>query len=519
MQYIEPKKVYINRDELIEVKAIEHDVKSRFIDFRFLSVNNVIDLTYSTVRVFALNSKGSEIYDELTIIDGKKGLARLELTDDLLVPGTTEYQLEARDPNGAILSSNIFKLIVSKRLRDNDDIIQSSNKFTALDKALEKVGKINEIDVRSKENATNIDKNNKALNKKVDDNVNELNESIRNLDRGVKENKSNITALNNLYNIIPNSTFIAAKKGWLCDVEFWSGAYSGYGFKGKNCGAFRNTKLYDGSKNEVFLQSYKAFKVEKNTDYTISFHYAVEKNIYSMDAFIVLSNKENGDYTKPICILTAEGGSQTDLENDTRFDYTFNTGEHEWVWIRFDNNGMKENINIEEFCWAYISEVSIYKGNVKKTKWMPKPGENYSKTINTDEIQIVFGDGDGTYSSSNGADLEYTTGGVTNKYPVLKYISAFAIPAGNPGTVNVKLPKEFTKRKETLTWAVVPKGYYYNTSGNFFPFHVAVNAKGEAYEQDGYMYCPVEGYCRIQNGQNDGDVQTQSINAVLIALA
>ncbi|MDG6877296.1 BppU family phage baseplate upper protein [Clostridium perfringens] len=518
MQYIQTKTVYIDRDELIEIKAIEHDVKTRFIDFKFIAANKILDISNCIVRVYAITSKGNEIFNNLTVIDGVKGIARLELTDALLVPGTIEYMLKITTDNGGILSSNRFNLIVDKDLMTGN-AIEGTNEYKALDEALKTVGELNSMKVNIGENATNIENTKKELNKKVDDNINELNKSIRNLDCVVKENKSNITALNNLYNIIPNSTFIVGKKGWLCEAEFWSGAYSGYGFKGKNCGAFKNTKLYDGSKNEVYLQSYKAFKVEKNTDYTISFHYAVEKNIYSMDAFIVLSNKENGDYTKPICILTAQGGSQTDLENDTRFDYTFNTGNFEYVWIRFDNNGMKNSVNVDEYCWIYISEVSIYKGNVKNTKWMPKPGENYSKTINTDEIQIVFGDGEGTYSSSNGGDLEYTTGGVTNKYPVLKYISAFSIPAGNPGTVNVKLPKEFTKRKETLTWGVVPKGYYYNTSGNFFPFHVAVNAKGEAYEQDGYMYCPVEGYCRIQNGENSGDVQPQSINAVVIALA
>ncbi|EOU1805655.1 BppU family phage baseplate upper protein [Clostridium perfringens] len=518
MQYIQTKTVYIDRDELIEIKAIEHDVKTRFIDFKFIAANKILDISNCIVRVYALNSKGNEIFNNLTVIDGARGIARLELTDALLVPGTTEYMLKITTDNGGILSSNRFNLIVDKDLMTGN-AIEGTNEYKALDEALKTVGELNSMKVNIEKNATNIDNTKKELNKKVDDNINELNKSIRNLDCVVKENKSNITALNNLYNIIPNSTFIVGKKGWLCEAEFWSGAYSGYGFKGKNCGAFKNTKFYDGNKNEVYLQSYKAFKVEKNTDYTISFHYAVEKNIYSMDAFIVLSNKENGDYTKPICILTAQGGSQTDLENDTRFDYTFNTGNFEYVWIRFDNNGMKNSVNVDEYCLIYISEVSIYKGNVKNTKWMPKPGENYSKTINTDEIQIVFGDGEGTYSSSNGGDLEYTTGGVTNKYPVLKYIASFSIPAGNPGTVNVKLPKEFTKRKNSLTWGVVPKGYYYNTSGNFFPFHVAVSGKGEAYEQDGYMYCPVEGYCRIQNGENSGDVQPQSINAVVIALA
>ncbi|MDK0871162.1 BppU family phage baseplate upper protein [Clostridium perfringens] len=221
MQYIQTKTVYIDRDELIEIKAIEHDVKSRFIDFRFLSVNNVIDLTYSTVRVFALNSKGSEIYDELTIIDGKKGLARLELTDDLLVPGTTEYQLEARDPNGAILSSNIFKLIVSKRLRDNDDIIQSSNKFTALDKALQKVDNINEIDVRSKENSNKIKEHDSFMR----ESRTEINKNKEIFDEFAEKSKSFDETIRktSFFNYISNPIFNTGDlKGW----EIWGNGTS-----------------------------------------------------------------------------------------------------------------------------------------------------------------------------------------------------------------------------------------------------------------------------------------------------
>ena len=43
MQYIQTKTVYIDRDELIEIKAIEHDVKTRFIDFKFIAANKILD--------------------------------------------------------------------------------------------------------------------------------------------------------------------------------------------------------------------------------------------------------------------------------------------------------------------------------------------------------------------------------------------------------------------------------------------------------------------------------------------
>ncbi|MGU8922142.1 MBL fold metallo-hydrolase [Clostridium perfringens] len=157
IQHIEPKKVYINRDELIEIEAIEHDIKTRFIDFKFISINKVLDISHSLVEIYALNQKGNEIFNNLNIIDGPKGLARLELTDALLVPGTTEYMLKIRTENGGILSSNKFNLIVHPDLM-TDNAIEGTNEYTALDEALKTIGNINATEVRSKENASNIAK-------------------------------------------------------------------------------------------------------------------------------------------------------------------------------------------------------------------------------------------------------------------------------------------------------------------------------------------------------------------------
>lgn len=155
MQYIQTKTVYIDRDELIEIKAIEHDVKTRFIDFKFIAANKILDISHCIVRVYALTKNGKEIFNNLTIVDGLKGIARLELTDALLIPGTTEYMLKIYDEHGGILSSNIFNLIVSKDLM-TDNAIEGTNEYTALDEALKTIGNINATEVRSKENASNI---------------------------------------------------------------------------------------------------------------------------------------------------------------------------------------------------------------------------------------------------------------------------------------------------------------------------------------------------------------------------
>lgn len=155
MQYIQTKTVYIDRDELIEIKAIEHDVKTRFIDFKFIAANKILDISNCIVRVYALNSKGNEIFNNLTVIDGAKGIARLELTDALLVPGTIEYMLKITTDNGGILSSNRFNLIVHHDLMLGN-AIEGTNEYKALDEALKTVGELNSMKVNIEKNATNI---------------------------------------------------------------------------------------------------------------------------------------------------------------------------------------------------------------------------------------------------------------------------------------------------------------------------------------------------------------------------
>ncbi|MDU5660528.1 MAG: phage tail spike protein, partial [Clostridium perfringens] len=199
-------------------------------------------------------------------------------------------------------------------------------------------------------------------------------------------------------NILPNSSFFGGDRGWLHNgAEFWSGPYSGYGFKGRMTGAIKNRAGYNNP--ERFLQTHKAYKVKKNTTYTISFHYACEMNIQSMEAYVVLSDTEHGDYAQPIRILEKPGGTQSDPNNEIPFTYKFNTGNHEWVWLRFDHNGMKPGTNWDQYCWLYVSEIGIYEGDVGAVKWIPKGGEVYSANYQMDGLGFKGTFEDGTYAS------------------------------------------------------------------------------------------------------------------------
>ncbi|WP_198400818.1 phage tail spike protein, partial [Clostridium perfringens] len=226
----------------------------------------------------------------------------------------------------------------------------------------------------------------------------------------------------NLHNLVPNGTFAGGLREWMCGGEFWSGTYTGYGFSGKICGAVKNK-----STSEKFLTSYKAFKVEKNTTYTLNFHYKVEQNVQSMEAFVMLSNTEYGDYGQIIKVMEALGGERSDLTNDIPHTFTFNTGNFEWLWLRFDNNGMKPNTNLDEYCWLYISEVAVYKGNVGAVKYLPKGGETYDTTFKLDGMGYNCKFASGAWNQIGAEGNMWYAPGMQYPYRSLSYHEAVSI--------------------------------------------------------------------------------------------
>lgn len=328
--------------------------------------------------------------------------------------------------------------------------------------------------------------------------------------------KWTVSQRSSITNIIENSAFHGDKRCWVSNTEFWTGKTSDFGFKGRNCGAIKNPNPFNNP--EKYLMSYKAFRVKKNTTYTLNFKYALEWNCHSMDVFAILSNNESGDYGNAIHLYTANGGAQTNNENEECIARTFNTGNYEWVWLRFDHNGMKSGVDVHAACWLYVTEVGVYEGDVGAIKWTPKGGENYTTNFQMDGTGFKASFDDGTYASMGKDGFEWFNAQTGHTYHALSYVTSFDIPAGNPGQAFIKLPAEFTKRRKSLRWTVALRGYYYSTSGNFFPMHVHCSGKGD-YEENGLIVCRIEGHCRIQNAGNSSDIQNRPVTAMLIAVA
>ncbi|MCR6516333.1 phage baseplate upper protein [Clostridium sp. LY3-2] len=138
------KTVNINKDEIIEIHAIEHDTKTRFITFKFLGQNSPINLDGCKVRVYAINSIYNEVFNDLVIIDKQRGIAKLELTDAMLKPGITEYQIKIMLNSGGQLSSNTMRLFVEKDLMSNNSL-EGSNEYKTFEDALSKVDNLDNL--------------------------------------------------------------------------------------------------------------------------------------------------------------------------------------------------------------------------------------------------------------------------------------------------------------------------------------------------------------------------------------
>lgn len=303
----------------------------------------------------------------------------------------------------------------------------------------------------------------------------------------------------NLHNLVPNGTFAGGLREWICGGEFWSGPYTGYGFSGKVCGAVKNK-----STSEKFLTSYKSFKVEKNTTYTLNFHYKVEQNIQSMEAFVMLSNTESGDYGQVIRVMQALGGERSDLTNDIPYSFTFNTDNFEWVWLRFDNNGMKPNTNLDEYCWLYISEVAVYKGNVGAVKYLPKGGETYDTTFKLDGMGYNCKFASGAWNQIGEEGNMWYAPGMKYPYRSLSYHEAVSINTDGSNNYiyrDVQLPARFDYvDPQYIDITVSLKGWYKYTGKPFSSENITVST-GRVYRANGHTYAQVA--CRGCIRDND----------------
>lgn len=340
-------------------------------------------------------------------------------------------------------------------------------------------------------------------------------------EQGYDKFKFEVAERANVQNVVRNGNLKGGTLHWWGEATeewfYWDvyKNYDSYGFNGRNVLSLKNVHYYN---NEKRAYSAKCYPVEPNTDYTLNFHYCVEQNIQECRVYIILSNTEEGTYEKVYTALIAQGGQQSDTRKDVPHSFKFNTLGYKYVWISFNNLGMKQGSNWQEYHWFNIADIAIYKGDVGAIPFISHKDELYSNkvTIDKDNFKLEFEDG--RYTQMGRQGLEQKIGNMLYPYYCLGWAKAVSIPSGNPGKVNVRLPDEFDHcQKESINWSVSQRGYYYNTGGAFFPFYVQVQGERIFKHTDGHWYVEVHGYSRIQSATNPSDVQNMpnGVNAML----
>lgn len=194
--YEKLKVVDIDGDELIELYAMEGDT-ARVVNFKFKNGVNIIDLTNCKVRINAINSKYNVIFNDLTIVDSKRGIAQLKLTTALLTPGVTEYQLEITGQQGE-LKPKIMRLNVAPKL-NNDGAIEGSNEFGVLKNTMNEIDELIRTGTETNESLASNIKTGTNLKTGLDSSINSAKTSERSLDSSINIGntlKENLTNLN-----------------------------------------------------------------------------------------------------------------------------------------------------------------------------------------------------------------------------------------------------------------------------------------------------------------------------------
>lgn len=316
-------------------------------------------------------------------------------------------------------------------------------------------------------------------------------------------------SLNSL-NIVENGNFKNGYAHWGGDSTdenfYWDvyENYTSYDFNGRNILSMKNVNWYNVEKRTY---SKLCYKVERNKEYTLNFHYCVEQNIQECRVYVILSNTLEGQYDKIYTALTASGGQQSNLSEDIPYSFKFNTGDYNYVWLRFDNYGMKQGTDWQKYHWFMISDVAIYKGDTGSIKFIPNTNELYGNTIKADKDEIRCDFENGAYNLMGRKGNRWYAPGMEYPYHFLSYHEAVSITTdgtSNYITRDIKLPARFNyvdPNEISITASL--KGWY-KYKGEIFALESISVSTARVYRNESGTYAQVAAYGHIRRSSDFG---------------
>ena len=195
---------------------------------------------------------------------------------------------------------------------------------------------------------------------------------LGNTENGIADKVARMTLTNQLFqvevgkysvsgpNLIKNSDFKNATNEWGSTQNLGRLVKHSFYHNGQK----DLMRLSNATKNENFLYSHR-FNLERNTDYVLNFRGFNNSALASYDVYILGRRAGESDgFTIVKKVVSSKKLSTSRCED---VSVTFNSGEMDNAYIRFDNNGSSSGT-----ADLYITEVDLYKGYKPRT-WQPHP--------------------------------------------------------------------------------------------------------------------------------------------------
>lgn len=124
--------IEINQKVTDIITAVQDDTNSRYLDVQLFDNGTPINLTGQEVRIFLKKPDGTNIWNDGEVTNATEGRCQFLLTTQTLaVCGVLETQISIWQNNEEILSTEVFKIFVTKSLRSSGSI-ESSNEYGSL---------------------------------------------------------------------------------------------------------------------------------------------------------------------------------------------------------------------------------------------------------------------------------------------------------------------------------------------------------------------------------------------------
>ena len=195
---------------------------------------------------------------------------------------------------------------------------------------------------------------------------------LGNTDNGIADNVARMAMTNQLFqvevgkysvsgpNLIKNSDFKNGTNEWASTQNLGRLVKHSFYHNGQK----DLMRLSNSTQSENYLYSHR-FELERNTDYVLNFRGFNNSDLVSYDVFILgRKTGETNSFTIINQVIKSKKLSTAKCED---VSVTFNSGEMDNAYIRFDNNGSSSGT-----ADLYITEVDLYKG-YKPRPWQPAP--------------------------------------------------------------------------------------------------------------------------------------------------